>query len=390
MYIDQEKKLAYYKKLIMDTITSSGAYPTPSMVQEELDDIDTALSIFRTTFKKGGDTFDVDDYNQKLGQIYQDLLILYQTVYELSVTEYNELKNEVDRQLQDLETYAQKAYQRSMMETTNLFGTTLYFASSGFKQEYENGTIMIPIDTIQTHEQARLACIVDGADSLPYDSMYFTINGTRIKPYNYNEDYYMVPGESNIQVYKYTLNTDKKAYTFPLSIDKFIPKNSNKYTVLAGKDKIVTLSYTSHAETIVAKESNMALSFPNACTLSFWVYNATDIQFEFDRNPIRTSFNGTRIASPDKKQKIEIELAANTVMDIKTDGDIYAYLDTPFLSDDTLYTYRRKDIYDYLLEETSEPDTVTISDIKLVIENADHSYYGITDIAIKESQTVIV
>lgn len=373
----------------MDTITSSGAYPTPSMVQEELDDIDTELSIFRTTFKKGGDTFDVDDYNQKLGQVYQDLLILYQTVYELSVTEYNELKNEVDRQLQDLETYAQKAYQRSMMETTNLFGTTLYFASSGFKQEYENGTITIPIDTIQAHEQARLACIVDGANNLPYDSMYFEINKTRIKPYNYNEDYYTVPGESNTKIYKYTLNTDKKAYTFPLSIDKFVPKNSNKYTVFAGKDNIVTLSDTSHAETIAAKEANMALSFPKTCTLSFWVYNATDIQFEFDRNPIRTNFNGTRIASPDKKQKIEIELAANTVMDIKTDGDIYAYLDTPFLSDDTLYTYRRKDIYDYLLEEISETDTVTIPDIKLVIENADHSYYGITDIAIKESQTVI-
>ena len=76
-------------------------------------------------------------------------------------------------------------------------------------------------------------------------------------------------------------------------------------------------------------------------------------------------------------------------MDIKTDGDIYAYLDTPFLSDDMLYTYRRKDIYDYLLEEVSETDTVAISDIKLVIENVDHSYYGITDIAIKESQMVI-
>ena len=54
-----------------------------------------------------------------------------------------------------------------------------------------------------------------------------------------------------------------------------------------------------------------------------------------------------------------------------------------------LYTYRRKDIYDYLLEEVSETDTVAISDIKLVIENVDHSYYGITDIAIKESQMVI-
>lgn len=390
MYIDQKKKIEYYRKLIMDTIAKTGSYPAPSLVQDRLNDIDASLSIYRMNYKSSGDTFDTDEYNNSLNNIYQDLLILYQSVYELSVKDYNELKTEIDRELQDLETMAQKCYRRSELETTNTFGKTLFFQASGFKQEYESGIITIPIDTITTHEQATLACIVDGADTLPYDSMYFEINDKRVKPYNYNSDTYKVPGNDNVNTYAYTITDEKKSSTFPFTIDKFMPIEKATYKILSGKNSVVFYDTQKYNSTSLTKESNMSLRIAKNGIVTFYVYNAKNISFEFNKEPTSKNFKENTITTPDMIQKIRLVVETGTVFNVITDGTIYAYYDAGFISDNILYGYRHDTILDYLLIETKESDTVTISGINLVIENAEHSYYGITDIAIKESEVVIV
>lgn len=390
MYIDQKKKIEYYRKLIMDTIAKTGSYPAPSLVQDRLNDIDASLSIYRMNYKSSGDTFDTDEYNNSLNNIYQDLLILYQSVYELSVKDYNELKTEIDRELQDLETMAQKCYRRSELETTNTFGKTLFFQASGFKQEYESGIITIPIDTITTHEQATLACIVDGADTLPYDSMYFEINDKRVKPYNYNSDTYKVPGNDNVNTYAYTITDEKKSSTFPFTIDKFTPTEKATYKILSGKNSVVFYDTQKYNSTSLTKESNMSLRIAKNGIVTFYVYNAKNISFEFNKEPASKNFKENTITTPDMIQKIRLVVETGTVFNVITDGTIYAYYDAGFISDNILYGYRHDTILDYLLIETKESDTVTISGINLVIENAEHSYYGITDIAIKESEVVIV
>ncbi len=390
MYIDQKKKIEYYRKLIMDTIAKTGSYPAPSLVQDRLNDIDASLSIYRMNYKSSGDTFDTDEYNNSLNNIYQDLLILYQSVYELSVKDYNELKTEIDRELQDLETMAQKCYRRSELETTNTFGKTLFFQASGFKQEYESGIITIPIDTITTHEQATLACIVDGADTLQYDSMYFEINDKRVKPYNYNSDTYKVPGNDNVNTYAYTITDEKKSSTFPFTIDKFMPIEKATYKILSGKNSVVFYDTQKYNSTSLTKESNMSLRIAKNGIVTFYVYNAKNISFEFNKEPTSKNFKENTITTPDMIQKIRLVVETGTVFNVITDGTIYAYYDAGFISDNILYGYRHDTILDYLLIETKESDTVTISGINLVIENAEHSYYGITDIAIKESEVVIV
>ena len=390
MYIDQKKKIEYYRKLIMDTIAKTGSDPAPSLVQDRLNDIDASLSIYRMNYKSSGDTFDTDEYNNSLNNIYQDLLILYQSVYELSVKDYNELKTEIDRELQDLETMAQKCYRRSELETTNTFGKTLFFQASGFKQEYESGIITIPIDTITTHEQATLACIVDGADTLPYDSMYFEINDKRVKPYNYNSDTYKVPGNDNVNTYAYTITDEKKSSTFPFTIDKFMPIEKATYKILSGKNSVVFYDTQKYNSTSLTKESNMSLRIAKNGIVTFYVYNAKNISFEFNKEPTSKNFKENTITTPDMIQKIRLVVETGTVFNVITDGTIYAYYDAGFISDNILYGYRHDTILDYLLIETKESDTVTISGINLVIENAEHSYYGITDIAIKESEVVIV
>lgn len=390
MYIDQEKKVEYYKKLIIDTITKTGSYPAPSLVQDRLSDIDASLSIYRTNIKSSGDTFDTEEYNNALNNIYNDLLILYRSVYELSVKEYNQLKTKVNMELQDLETTAQKCYRRSELETINTFGKTLFFQASGFKQNYDNGVITIPIDSITTHEQATLACIVDGADTLPYDSMYFKIKDKRVKPYNYNSDVYTVLGTSNVNTYSYTITSEKKSSTFAFAIDKFTPDSKASYKVLSGKDSFVFLDSSSYSPKLLAKQLNMSVNINSKGIVTFYIYNAKNISFEFNKEPIAKNFETNTIASPDMIQKINLTLETGTVFNIITDGAMYAYYDIAFMSDDSVCGYRHDTISDYMLIETKESDVVTIDDIQLVIENASYSYYGITDITIKESEVVLL
>lgn len=390
MYIDQTKKIEYYRKLIMDTIAQTGAYPAPSLVQDRLEDIDTDLSIYRMNLKNSGALFDTDEYNTALENIYRDLLILYQSCYELSVKEYNQLKDDIDRELDDLETMAQKCYRRSELETTNTFGKTIFFQTTGFKQEYKSGTMTIPIGTIKTHEQATLACIVDGSSTLPYDSMYFVINDKRISPYNYNSATYTVPGKSNTNTYVYTISNENKSQTFPFNIDKFTPTDKATYKILSGKNSVVFYDPEKYANTLLTKEDNMSLRIAKNGTVTFYVYNAKNIAFEFSKEPLHKNFNGNTITTPDTIQKISLSIETGTVFNVITDGSIYAYYDQAFMSENIVYGYRHDDVMEYVLIETKESDTVTIDNVKLIIENAEHTYYGITDIAIKESEVVIV
>ena len=134
----------------------------------------------------------------------------------------------------------------------------------------------------------------------------------------------------------------------------------------------------------------MSLRIAKTGTITFYVYNAKSIAFEFSKEPIHKNFDGNTISTPDMIQKISMNIETGTVFNVITDGSIYAYYDIAFMTDNVVYGYRHDDIMEYVLIETKESDEVTIDDVKLVIENAEHTYYGITDIAIKESEVVIV
>lgn len=387
MYKDELKKIDYYKEQLMQTIAQSGVYPSPSAIQNRLDDIDTSLSVFRFNLIGTGDLFSVDTYDTELTNIWRDLYILYKCVYEVSVQDYQELKEEIDRQLQDIETMARTYYQRGLMETTNTFGATIYFAASGIIQNYLNGQITISLGTIKTHEGASLACILEGTD-IVYENVYFQLGDKRVTAYGYNQDLYTVPGEPDRKTYEYTLDAAKKAYTFSFLLDSFTPSVDNAYTVLAGKNMVAAKSNNTVA--YVSKSPQAPVLINQDSEVTFYVYQATYIAFEYSQAPELTNFTGNEIRNPDHIQKVVLTVRNGTVLNFKTDGTVYAEEIAPYISNGLLCCYRKDGIQDYFLEETYEADEVTIPGVSVVITDADRQAYEITSIAIKESREVVL
>lgn len=219
MYKDQIKKTAYYTSEAVKSITKDGVYPDPALIEKQLRDIDTRLCIFYYKFRYSGEDFSVSEYNQQYNQIYQDLKILYDCINELSVKEYNAINQYIDTELKDMEIVASDYMKRADMETTNLFGNTIFYKASGFNQQYINGQIIIDIGDIVTHQNANIICMCDGTD-IPLENAYFTIESTKLSPYEYNQDQYTVPGLESKKVYTYTRNEIQKlASSFKFNID---------------------------------------------------------------------------------------------------------------------------------------------------------------------------
>ena len=93
MYTDIELKTNYYKEKIVASFIKQGIYPDNKLIQSRLNDIETRLSIFKTPRVKEGSYFNTAEMNEAIKAIWDDLCILYQLLYELTVLKYNTLNN---------------------------------------------------------------------------------------------------------------------------------------------------------------------------------------------------------------------------------------------------------------------------------------------------------
>lgn len=394
MYIDETKKQAYYKQNIMQRIASTGVYPSLALVNQQLDDLDLKLSVFTNTFKPTGGTFDVDLYNQELEQIYADLTILYECVNELAVVEYTELKNFIDRELLELQNLAEEYNQRTTLELTNMFGTTLFYQGSGFDQQYLNGEITVSLGDITTHESAKVACFVGGTD-LPVENISFTLGDYKLSPYSLNSDTIRIPGEINRETYIFIMNEDQQSMassTIPVQIDNFTPSVYRDYRVLAGKNYVsFTRNQNYEGDPNMAEYMDMtqaqSLYFEYDGTLEFVIYGGSYLTVDTSQELISSSVDTPKATNLDRIQNVKLGVAAETALELYTDGTIYIKEVNNYINDGVFYiSTSLNTIYDYLIEESYEADEYVLSDCKMVISNADQPYYDITTIAVKESQ----
>jgi len=388
LYSDELKKIEYYKNKIIQEISSTGLYPSSSLVSKQLDKIDTYLPLFENTIVTN--TFDNKDYNDKLTQLYNDLLILYQCVYNMKIVEYNNTVKDLDNKLQDLETLSNVYYNRALVETTNLFGNTIFYQGSGFIQSYNNGEITISLGSILTHENSKLAFICKVND-MGQDNIYFIINDKQISAYNYNQDLYIVPSSSpKINTYDYTLGSDTTVNLsgFAININTLIPSFSNTYCLFCSENSL----YYERADGIVGgveKQKNIAINNTtgNVSTYTCYIYGASYINLEFSREPISKNFDSNTIKNISRIQKIQFKIDSNQTFNISTDGRLFADKIDVYIKDNVLYTanYIKYNNYKYMLEEVISGKEKTIDNVKMIIKNADKAYYDITSIAIKES-----
>ena len=132
MYKDQIYKLEYYRQRLIDQALKSGEYISDSALESALEEYDIQLALFKHRYIQEGSKLNVNEFNNELYVLYNDLLILYRTVYELTVEKFNNTKDLVNIKLSNLERIANQYYNRSKLETIAIFGDTLVFQSNNF------------------------------------------------------------------------------------------------------------------------------------------------------------------------------------------------------------------------------------------------------------------
>ena len=90
-YLVELEKLKFYRDRISQQIIHSGRYPNQFELQHKLNDINLRIAIFQNKLIEEKDIFNTKEFNDKFEAIYQDLLILYKVVYQLSVQKYLDL-----------------------------------------------------------------------------------------------------------------------------------------------------------------------------------------------------------------------------------------------------------------------------------------------------------
>ena len=98
-YKDVEKKLEYYKQLVLRELVKKGVYPDNELIESRLKSYDTHLAIFKNYDVVTGKLFNANEYNERLKLIYIDLTFLYELLYELTIIDHNKLQNFINSHL---------------------------------------------------------------------------------------------------------------------------------------------------------------------------------------------------------------------------------------------------------------------------------------------------
>jgi hypothetical protein len=156
---------------------------------------------------------------------------------------------------------------------------------------------------------------------------------------------------------------------------------------LSGKDKIRYSNTTNNTVSYISTLDTEAIYLKASGTTQFYVYNATTIAVDSSKKFTSSNLTDNKIITPDHIQKISITVPSDTAIEIHTDGTIYAaYIDS-YITDNALYTANGiPSLTDYMIEVLSTNIEYTIKNVKLIIDNAEQTYYDINQITIKESR----
>ena len=140
-YADQIKKIDFYKSRITNDLARRGIYPDDERINKQIKNINTMLGIFQYKAVSSGETFDTKKFNEDVEYIYQDLKILYELVYELTIKEFEELQIYCETHLTELRKMAEHYQYRTKLELDSTYlGTTVLYQSNSYNSSMNNGT----------------------------------------------------------------------------------------------------------------------------------------------------------------------------------------------------------------------------------------------------------
>ena len=359
-YLVELEKLKFYRDRISQQIIHSGRYPNQFELQHKLNDINLRIAIFQNKLIEEKDVFNTKEFNDKFEAIYQDLLILYKVVYQLSVQKYLDIKSYAEMHLSELEQMA-KGYEyktKFEIESTPL-GKTVLFKTNGFEIKTNNNIYTINLGDITISKGSKLACIWD-SNVTSDENVIFTIGKLNCSPFSYNRDYLKIPGQSNYKTYTYEQSEDTVTQTMaPMDLDNFIPNYNNNYIIYAGKNYIKKSVKT--GDSVIQRDETSSFYLDDAAgRITFYILNGSYAYFNFSKEPLSKNFSGYNIESMDTHQKITFEYDSGMAFDFTTDGIVYAEKEKGIVNNDVLYYPNNLDVPSYYIEEYNTEDKVTM------------------------------
>lgn len=388
LYADQKKKIEYYSSRIIQDFARKGIYPDDRRISSQIANINTMSSILQYIEVGRNESFDTSKFNEDMLRIWQDLKILYELAYEITVKDYEELQLWCETYLSELQNMASTyRYKTSLELNSTYLGTTIFHQSSGFNVINNNGTVKINLGSIKTEEQAKLACIFN-CDEVQQRNVIFTFKDqegllSNCSPYDYNHDFFLVPGQLKKNTYNVTLSGENVRTSFvctPSSLDGKLSYN-NKYKLYGGEG-YVSFNYLSKVYT--KKVPGIPVELTNGGIAVFYILDGTYATFEFSTTPRSKNFEGLKISDMKHCHKVVIEHDSYLSFDFATDGTIYATCQDGRITDGELIYPAADKISDILIEEYSVGDTVKYDVSVLVSPVRSGNIPVINAIAIKQ------
>ena len=385
MYSDEIKKLELYKQRFVDQYLNSGKLIDKNTLQEKLDNIDLKLSIFKQAYISNGETLNIEKFYEQKLDLYEDFKILYELVYEMAQKRLRDLEIRVKYELEAVNKKIANFESRISIETLSVYGNTIYHKTDGFKQSYENGKVKVDIGKLSIPSGSYIACLMT-SDECDMDLVRFKLDDfTSSKEYSSSKQYLEIPGNYKINTYKY-INENNSAELNLSDIDIEILEK-NKYNVFCAEDKIRVYYPDTGKIEYINKTNGISLSIDKIAEISFYIYNASQINFEMNHRYIYKSFSNNIISSPKQRQKILIKCQPGFVFDFNTDGDLYADKFIGYKQEEQLkIDMDHDDVSDFMIEEIVFNENVEFENAQLIIYNADKAFYDIKHITIKQVQ----
>ena len=387
-YLDEIEKIKYYRERITEDLLRRGTAANSEQVSKQLDTIDTKLALFSQAYIRSGETFDTDKFNKQKKTIYEDLMVLYKVLYTLANDRFEKARARMRYELDDLRLKAKEYRYLVDAQTVSVYGNTIFQQANNFDQEYQNGQVVISLGPITVPSGSYLAPMIASDEFDPKDVTFIFIdsdgNELRSSAYNYNKNYIKIAG--NYQLHTFSYDSNDKAFGKELiSIDRTL-YDTDQYNIFLNKDKIRVRNLDLDSISYAEKRTNLYYKAAGQETDSFYVYGASFIQLSVVGKIDFKNITDDELLMPAQRQKIVLR-GSDFSFDIKTDGTIYADKTEALISGDQLSIANDYDnITDYMVEDIAYGDDVTFSDVKVIIDNADSTFFDIQYIIIKQAQ----
>lgn len=358
MYQDIELKINYHREKIIQSFIKKGIYPDNRIIQARLNSIEMRSSIFKSPQIKEGSNFNVAEMNDCIKNIYEDLSILYNLLYKITVLEYKKLSNYINSHLKELNDTAIMYLKRAELESyTTAIGESIFFQEKEFDIELSDTNTIISLGEIEIEDTSKLACIAN-INNIEHSNAVFKFNNIDnsdvllCNSYSYNHDTLLIPGEQQIKEYSYEIQDSQKINGL-LELNIYPKSTDGSFLTLAGKGKILYKKADEDGEIIEETPVAInALSFSGHSYIDFFVVGGSSISFRFNQKPISANFNYSEstIENLDYIHHFFIECDDNFSFDFELDkGSVYAYKENMIINQNAFYYSGQIELNDFLV-----------------------------------------